>query len=92
MGLRCSVQASLVMVSGGGTCGIEFPDQGVNLDPLHWECRVLATGPSGKSLAVDFIIYAMYITVSFTNSEGFSYCISIFMDFPGGSDDKESSC
>ena len=30
-------------------CGIEFPDQGSNLGPLHWECGVLATGPPGKS-------------------------------------------
>ena len=30
-------------------CGIQFPDQGLNLGPLYWEHRVLATGPSGKS-------------------------------------------
>ena len=30
-------------------CRIQFPDQGLNLGPLDWECRVLATGPSGKS-------------------------------------------
>ena len=27
-----------------------FPDRGSNLDPLHWEHRVLATGSPGKSL------------------------------------------
>ena len=27
---------------------IQFPDQELNLDPLYWECRVLATGPPGK--------------------------------------------
>ena len=32
------------------TCGVSFPDQGSNPDPLHWEYRVLATGPPGKSL------------------------------------------
>ena len=31
-------------------CGIWFPAQGSNTGPLHWECRVLATGPPGKSL------------------------------------------
>ena len=31
-------------------CGIKFPDQGLNPGPLHWEHRVLATGPPGKSL------------------------------------------
>ena len=31
-------------------CGIWFPGQGSNPGPLHWECRVLATGPPGKSL------------------------------------------
>ena len=30
-------------------CGIQFPDLGLNLGPLHWEPRVLATGPPGKS-------------------------------------------
>ena len=29
--------------------GIWFPDQGLNLGPLHWEPGVLATGPPGKS-------------------------------------------
>ena len=28
----------------------QFPDQGSNLDALHWECRALVTGPRGKSL------------------------------------------
>ena len=28
---------------------IQFPDQGLNLGPLHWEPGVLATGPPGKS-------------------------------------------
>ena len=31
----------------------QFPDQGLNLNLLHWECGVLATGPSGKS-SLDF--------------------------------------
>ena len=29
-------------------CGISFPDQGSNPGPLHWELRVLPTGPPGK--------------------------------------------
>ena len=31
-------------------CGIYFPDQGSNLDLLHWEHRVLGIGLPGKSL------------------------------------------
>ena len=31
------------------TCGIEFLGQGSSPGPLHWECRVLVTGPPGKS-------------------------------------------
>ena len=31
-------------------CGIWFPDQGLDLGPLHWEHGVLATGSPGKSL------------------------------------------
>ena len=34
-------------------CGIQFPDQGSNPGPLHWECRVLATGPLEKSCKAD---------------------------------------
>ena len=30
--------------------GIQSPDQGSNLGSLHWELRVLATGPPRKSL------------------------------------------
>ena len=33
-----------------GVCGISFPDQGLKPRPLQWDCRVLATGPPGKSL------------------------------------------
>ena len=29
--------------------GVQFPDQGWTPGPLHWEFRVLATGPPGKS-------------------------------------------
>ena len=29
-------------------CGIQFPDQGSNPGPLHWEHGVLATGPPGN--------------------------------------------
>ena len=31
-----------------------FPTQGSNPGPLHWECRVLATGSLGKSQDMDF--------------------------------------
>ena len=31
------------------------PDQGIDPGPLHWECR-LATGPSGKSPLLVFIL------------------------------------
>ena len=34
-------------------CGIQFPDQGLNPGPPHWEHRVLATGLPGKSLITD---------------------------------------
>ena len=30
-------------------CRIQFPDQGSNPGPLHWERGVLTTGPPGKS-------------------------------------------
>ena len=36
--------------------GIEFPDQGLNMGLLHWECGVLATRLPGKSLGGSFNI------------------------------------
>ena len=35
-------------------CGIQFPDQGLNLSPQHWEFRVLATGPPESP--IDFFL------------------------------------
>ena len=32
----------------GSMCQIQFPDQGLNLGPLHWEHGVLATEPPEK--------------------------------------------
>ena len=34
--------------------GIQFPDDGSNLGPLHWQHDVLATGPPGRSLFYTF--------------------------------------
>ena len=42
---------SLVMA-----CGIQFPDQKWNRGLLHWESRVLATGPPAKSLPTSHFI------------------------------------
>ena len=41
----CGTQDILV-----APCGIQIRDQGLNLGPLHWEWKVLVTGPPGKSL------------------------------------------
>ena len=46
---RTSVFTYLAMLVLVATFGIRFPDQGLNPCPLHWEVRVLATGPPGKS-------------------------------------------
>ena len=35
---------------------ISFPNRGLNPVPLHWECKVLTTGPPGKSLLSSFLI------------------------------------
>ena len=39
------------MAATGLSCGMSdrFPDQGLNPGSHHWEYRVLATGPPGKS-------------------------------------------
>ena len=36
-------------------CGIQFPDLGSNLGPMHREHGVLATGPPVKSQCIVFI-------------------------------------
>ena len=35
-------------------CEIQFPDQGSNPGPLHWEHGISTTGPPGKSPACTF--------------------------------------
>ena len=39
-------------------CGIQFPDQGLNLGPLHWKHGLLATELPGKSLS--YVINSIY--------------------------------
>ena len=47
----CLLQV-LVVVLGIFSCimwdGIWFPEEGLNPGPLHWQCKVLATGPRGR--------------------------------------------
>ena len=38
-------------------CGIQFPHQGSNLVPVHWEHGVSATGPPEKSLCMTLEIH-----------------------------------
>ena len=47
----CEIFLSLLqnMESLVAAHGIQFPDQGLSPGPLHWECRVLATGPPARS-------------------------------------------
>ena len=42
-------------------CGILFPDQGLNLGPLHWEHGVLATGPPRKPTFI--VLNALFFAV-----------------------------
>ena len=34
-----------------------FPQPRIEPGPLHWGCKVLTTGPPGKSLLSSFLIY-----------------------------------
>ena len=36
-------------------CGVHFPDLGLNLGPLHWECGVSTIGPLGRSPSILFM-------------------------------------
>ena len=49
-GLSCSMWHLLVVACELSVvaCGKEFPNQGSNPGPLHWEQKVLAIGPPGE--------------------------------------------
>ena len=47
-------------------CGIQFPDQGWNPGPLHWERGVPLTGPPGKSLYIFTNTFYCLLTVAVT--------------------------
>ena len=51
-------------------CMIYFPDQGLNTNLQHWEHRVLATGPPGKSRGL--VILKVSFSQRFSNSLGHS--------------------
>ena len=45
--------------------GSQFPDQESNLQPLHWQHRVLTTGPPGKSLRASVLwLTSIYFTMA----------------------------
>ena len=46
-----SVKACKLLVAA---CAVYFPDKGSNPSPLHWECRILTTGPPGRSQETGF--------------------------------------
>ena len=49
-------------------CGIQFPDQGSNPSPLHWEHGVIATGSLGTSLQIPFSLSDCKPTAHLGNS------------------------
>ena len=69
--LRCGMRASQLWHSDfqlrhsdsqlWRACRIQFPDQGLNPGPLHWEYGVLPTGPPGKSLCDIFNISMLHL-------------------------------
>ena len=54
--LPCGLHNLLVVA-----CGSLLPDHGSNPGPLHWEHRVLATGPPGRSPIIGLLkLFLMY--------------------------------
>ena len=61
--LSCSMRA-LSCVNG-----IKFPDHGLNLRPLHWECAILAIRPPiGEVFKLFFCLFVFYILPFIMNS------------------------
>ena len=68
----------LLVVAGG----IWFPDQGLNLGPLHWELGVLATGPAGKFPS---FLPLFFLLSAFKSPSPFL----LFLSFPFIKNDRE---
>ena len=67
-------------------CRIQFLDQGSNLWPLHWEHRVLATGPPRKSPDMEdskwkLIFLCSFNFLFFSPMEGRNPCFSVYKAF-----------
>ena len=61
------------------TCGMQFPDQGMNLVFLHWECRVLAQGSPSSSLLKSSLVSIAPYSPDFSSYSSFSNSlISLF--------------
>ena len=55
-------------------CGVQFPQKGLNLGLLHWEYRVLATRPPGKSLPFpEFAVPSIHGVGNLFHSHNFTY-------------------
>ena len=52
LGRSCSVRGPWDLLVLAAAHEVLFPDQGLNLGPLHWERGVLATGPPSPYLCV----------------------------------------
>ena len=52
------------------SCGMQglVPDQGMNLGTLHWEHRVLATGPPVKTPNYSLSLHHIYLVIALSRS------------------------
>ena len=70
--------------------GSYFPDQGSNLCPLQWKCRVLTTGLPGNSPATfDWILDSVIFTL--LGAGCFDMCINI-LELCSGSQSSYWNC
>ena len=56
------------------TCGIYFPDQGSNQCLLHWESRILATGPPERSSGLMIYLEALCKWLQAGKNLGWAWC------------------
>lgn len=49
------------------------PQPGINLGPLYWECRILATGPLGNPW-IPYLVLSIYWSFQFTRVRLFLHC------------------
>ena len=65
-GLSCDMWGLLITGMRALRCGTWDLVPGIEPEPLHWKCGVLATGPPGRSACLIFNVHSLIPLSPFT--------------------------